>query len=213
MGGMFALLGATAGMRQTTSARDLRSAVVGDAPIERRAQEAMRGICLGIHDPRAVARILAVSSKCAGHDDLCRLAAGLDDLRTAIRYVADDETADLYLPYSDAIDEGMGDCSTMSVAIATHAAVNGMPVGACTIAQPNPKTGVVEWDHIYGLAWPRVRGIRTRTAADVSERAVPIGWEPQAWRVRDKRDWLYDTEAWERWYRAGAHDDNMPPVS
>lgn len=193
----------------------LSSVVVGESTVEKRVAKAMMNITIGRHDPAAVARVQRVVSKCGAQDDLCKLAVGFYDLRSAIVYVLDDDQVDSYAPYSVSIEEKKGDCSRMSVAIATHAAICGMPCGVCTIAQVNHKTGEVEWSHVYGLAWPRVTrgGIRRRVAADVSEKNVPLDWEPQRWRVRMKRDWIYDSAAWDRWYAAGADENNTPSVT
>ncbi len=211
---MFDVLAAAASMPRSRPS-SLSSVVVGDSTVEKRITKAMMNITVGRHDPVAVARIRRVDSRCGAHDDLCKLGVGLHDLRAAVRYVLDPEQLDSYAPYGETIAEGKGDCSRMSVAIATHAAVEGMPAGVCTIAQVNPETGIVEWSHVYGLAWPRVThsGLRRRVAIDVSEKNVPLDWEPQRWRVRMKRDWIYDVAAWDRWYAAGADENNMPTVT
>lgn len=211
---LFEIMGAAPAGPGRPSLGALSYTVVGDSTIEHRVAMWAKGVTVGRHDPAAVARIKSVVAACGERDDICKLRLSLTDLRRVLVYQLDDETLDKYAPYPEALDLIRVDCSTMSVAIATVAAVLGMPAGAATIAQQNPQTGVVEWSHIYGLAWPRVLGAggvtRRRTAIDVSERAVPVGWEPQRWRVRAKRDWLYDAVVWDRWYAAGADEKNLP---
>lgn len=212
--GLFEIMGAAKSSGLQASLDAASYTVFGDSTVEHRVAMWGKGVTIGRHDPAAVQRIRSVVKACGARDDLCVLRVSLADLRSVLVYQLDDETLDKYAPYSEALSLVKVDCSSMAVAIATVGAVQGMPVGASTIAQVNPKTGEVEWSHIYGLAWPRLAGgVRRRTAVDVSERAVPVGWEPQRWRVRAKRDWLYDVAAWDRWYAAGANPDRLPSAT
>lgn len=213
---LFDLLGASSAVRPVApSFGALSSVVVGESTIEKRITKAMMNVTVGRHDPAAVARIRRVVSKCGEADEFCKMGAGLYDLRAAVRYVLDDDQVDSYAPYMVSVVERIGDCSRMSVAIATHAAVCDIPCGVCTIAQVNHKTGEVGWSHVYGLSWPLLtaHGPRRRVAADVSEKNVPLDWEPQRWRVRMKRDWIYDVAAWDRWYASGSDENSQPTVT
>jgi len=209
----FAILGASVGVqparRGLGDLSELSYSVVGDSPIETRIAKLLRGVTLSLHDPQAVARVRRVIGKCRPTDVLCRLGAGLYDLRRAIRYRLDDENLDRYAPYMVSIGLGYGDCGSMAVAKMTHDIVCGVVAGPTTIAQPDPKTGVVGWNHVYNYAIVNGR----RVTADVSERAVPLGWEPQRWRIKDRRDWIYDSAAWEAWFSRGAPEDDLPDVT
>ncbi len=183
--------------------------VIGDAPLDVRMAKLFRGVTLSVHDPAAVAliRSMNTAARC-GSSELCCLAAGLWGLRSRLSFVLDPPDKDRYAPYMDSIRLGRADCSSMSVAMDAHAHVSGMVVGVRTIAQWNPQTRIVEWSHVFSLAV--VDG--ELVPCDVSERFVPVGWQPQPWRVRDSRDWMYDVAAWENWYRSGA-DYSRTPVA
>ncbi len=171
-----------------------------------RVSKLFRGVTLSVNDPVAVAMIREMNARAECVGGICALGAGLWGLRAKLRYELDPDDVDRYAPYMVSVSLGYADCSSMTVAIDAHAFVSGMPVAALTIAQADPVTGVVGWSHVLGAAL--IDGVWV--TADVSERYVPVGWRPQAWRVRDSRLWIYDSEEWSRWYRDGANDDALP---
>lgn len=213
----FAILGAAspstpAGkpLRGTGDLGELAYSIVGDSPIETRIAKLLRAVTLSLHDPAARARILRVVSRCPPRDLLCKVGAGLYDLRRAIKYRLDPPDLDRYPPYMVSIGLGWGDCSAQAIAKMVHDLVCGVDsAGPTTISQPDPKTGAVTWNHVYEYAMVNGR----RVTSDVSERAVPLGWEPQRWRIRERRDWIYDVALWERWYQQGANESSLPDVS
>jgi len=213
---LFAIMGASprapaSGLSGAAGLDELSYSIVGDSPIETRVAKLLRAVTLSIHDPVAVRRVLQVAGKCLPGNVLCKLTAGMWDLRRAVRYKLDEGELDRYAPYSESVRLGWGDCGSQTVAMMTHAIVGGGldDCGPTTVLQRDAKTGESTWNHVYN--WFRVRGMRY--ACDVSEKLVPFGWEVQRWRVLDRRDWLYDRSEWERWYAQGAPDDRLPDVS
>lgn len=169
----------------------LKTIPTGEAGTRATLQEMARLALQDGHHPEIISLARAAVRGVPNKDYLAEADRIYGLVKKSVRYVQDPLGLEhVQRPVHLLLVEGQGDCDDHATAIGALATALGHGFAFATVAADRRRDPSEGWSHVYPLIGLRRRGRTSWVAADTTQQAGRLGWEPPGHKITAKKVWI-----------------------